>query len=198
MALNHIKKVLRLQIDWSLLRYAYHNTRKERSEFWKGLRFLEDYNKELKPLVVRDKLATAQQHSREYDQSSTAHITNIISLVANKKRKIHMQEPYKRLLDAAYKVHREGMIKVTERDISNLTPIRRGLYELALDSLVCFQHDQENVSPEKDAFVALSCMLDLAGPKLQGYFEEDILKRARDSCSLQRSSSGELTTILEP
>ncbi|KAI7828929.1 hypothetical protein BC939DRAFT_474455 [Gamsiella multidivaricata] len=37
-----------------------------------------------------------------------------------------------------------------------------------------------------------------SGPKLQDYFEEDILKRARDSCSVQWSSTGELTTILEP
>ncbi|KAF9349184.1 hypothetical protein BGX26_012508 [Mortierella sp. AD094] len=109
-----------------------------------------------------------------------------------------MQEPYKWLLDAAHKVHRGGRMKVAERDISSLTPTRRGLYELAVDCLVCFQHDRENVSSEKDAFVALSCTLDLAGPKLQDYFEEDIIKRARDSCSVQWSSFDELMTILKP
>ncbi|KAI1296359.1 hypothetical protein EDD11_007414 [Mortierella claussenii] len=241
---------------------AYHNSKRERSEFWKGLKMLEDYTRQLKPLVMEEKLAVAFQHNREFREyqsrwtldlnssangepssnaasvtpangasaspptfpptststststlisvstlattsssapiASAAPTTDITSMVAKKKRKIHMQEPYKWLLDAARNVHRGGMMKLTERDISNLTPTRRGLYELALDSLVCFQHDRENVSSEKDAFVALSCTLDLAGPKLQDCFEEDILKRAKDSCSVQWSSSDELMTVLEP
>ncbi|KAF9916853.1 hypothetical protein BX616_002642, partial [Lobosporangium transversale] len=67
-----------------------------------------------------------------------------------------------------------------ERDLSNLTPTRYGLFQLALGSLICLQedyYDRGNVSTEKDAFIALPCTLYLASPKLQSYFEEDIDSR---------------------
>ncbi|KAF9103648.1 hypothetical protein BGX27_010489 [Mortierella sp. AM989] len=94
--------------------------------------------------------------------------------------------------------HRGGFIQPIEKDIRDLTPTRRGLYNLAMDSLIIFQHDQENKSIGKDAFVALSCTLDMAGPPLQDYFGEGLLGQARASCSIPKLPSDHLTSILEP
>ncbi|KAI8599376.1 hypothetical protein EDD21DRAFT_161976 [Dissophora ornata] len=145
----------------------FTGSRKARSDYWENLRLMEDYERKVKPQVQMDKIAVLKSHSREFEQhlrssgcndvdecsasTSTSILIPLRATVTNKKRKIQLEEPYKWLQDAALNLHRGGLMNLMEKDISNLTSTRRGLYNLALDSLILFQHDRKELSCEKDA-----------------------------------------------
>ncbi|KAF9173236.1 hypothetical protein BGX21_005105 [Mortierella sp. AD011] len=124
--------------------------------------------------------------------SSTARATTV-----TKQKTPSLEEPWQTLQDCAQKVSRKRPIPFLEFDISSMSETRAGLFRHAYDSLLLYQENGEDLVMLKDAFVALSCTLNLSGPNVKAYFPNEILELAMQQAVLPKKQS-DILNVLDP
>ncbi|ORZ18296.1 hypothetical protein BCR41DRAFT_421543 [Lobosporangium transversale] len=119
------------------------------------------------------------------------------AIKATKQKSPLLEEPWQTLQDCAQKVSQKRSMPCLEYDLSSMSETRAGLFQHAYDSLLLFQDNGEDIVTLKDAFVALSCTMNLSGPNLKSYFSKEILELAAHDTELLNKQN-KIANLLEP
>ncbi|KAF9109163.1 hypothetical protein BGX27_007925 [Mortierella sp. AM989] len=134
--------------------------------------------------------------------SSSSSSVNAVSsstqaIKATKQKSSSLEEPWQTLQDCAQKVSQKRPMPCLEFDLSSMSETRAGLFQHAYDSLLLHQDNGEDIVTLKDAFVALSCTMNLSGPNLKSYFSKEILELADHNTALLNKQNN-IANLLEP